>query len=320
MSGAVPLNTKINLYNAALLAFDEYTPQPGDSAVLQLTVDHAFYNPLLTVYQPNVHPTLPIIDAVSNSTVVRNITSNDYKISPNLTTANGIVTATWGGKQLAAIAQTFKLPPAQEYFMTVVVRLGQDWPNQGGKLPGLADTGMATNTGGQKLNINGVDCNNAGWGGRAANGCRWSARTGWGGRTGDLVGLHTYFYAQKPYISWGYVQPWPTPVHVGKWFAYVERVKVNTPGQADGRLSYWLCDQVGCKAQFDRGDIVFRSTGLAQSLVSEAWVDVFCGGASCGPAPFPTATVNLKRMTVTVGLPDMGALASEVQALNNSAT
>ena len=303
-----------------LIAFDGYQPKPGDRATLQLTVEKSYGVHTLTVYRSVVKPSFPITGDVTGGSVVRDIRAGDFKTSDTVKVSNGVVTGTWGGTNLAALAQVFKLPPAQEYFMTVVIRLGADWSDYGGKLPGLANTGMATNTSGGKLMINGTDCSNAGWGGRNANGCRWSARTGWGGRSGDFVGLSTYFYAQRPDTGWGYIQHFPVPATAGKWFAYVERVRVNTPGQGDGRLTYWLCTKSRCNAQFDRNDITFRTYGGSEALISEAWADVYCGGVVCGAgASWPTSTVNLKRMTVTTGLPDMNALNAEVQAMNSQA-
>lgn len=236
----------------------------------------------------------------------------------NVTVANNIVTATWGGSRLTALSQVFQLPPGDDYFLTVVIKLGADWSDQAGKLPGLSDTGLGTNGNSNPLTIGGVVCDNAGWGGRPANGCRWSARTGWGGRSANQVGLHTYFYSQQPITNWGFIQNWPTAAPTGQWFAYVERVKLNTIGNNDGRLSYWICTQAGCNPQFDRSDIRWRSFDLPQSKITEAWADVYCGGTSCGPTVIPTLTVSISRMTVTTGLPDLTALGAEVQALNAS--
>ncbi len=304
--------------NAMLIAFDNYVPQPGDRAVLQLTSTHQYGSHTLTVYHPNIQRILPTIDATVDPTVVADVRAGDLDAAPNLTVANAVATAYWEKLSPTAMADVFPLPSGQEYFLTTMVRLHSDWSDQGGKLPGLSDTGMASNTSGKPLSVNGTDCANSGWGGRSANGCRWSARTGWGGRVGNFVGLHTYYYAMSPTVGWGYVQNWPTPAPVGQWFAYVERVRVNTPGQADGRLSYWLCTQLeGCTPQFDRQDIKWRAADLDQALINEAWVDVYCGGLACpGPKPWPRSTIDFKRMTTTVGLPDLAALAAEVRTMN----
>ncbi len=307
----------LNDRQAMLIAFDKYHPLQGDTAVLRLTTDTQYTTHTLSVYRPDVRFVFPTIDAVIDPTVVRDIRSTDFTTSATVTVANNVVTGQWGGTRPGALSQVFPLTPANEYYMTVVIKLEKDWPNQGGKLPGLTDTGLGLNAADRPLIVDGVDCANAAWGGRVATGCRWSARTGWGGRSGNEVGLHTYFYAVNPSASYGVVQNWPTPAPVGQWFAYVERVKVNTPGRADGRLSYWICTTVGCAPQFDRQDIVWSNYDFPEAKITEAWADVYCGGTGCpGPNPWKTSTVRLSRMTVTNGLPVMSDLYSEVRALN----
>ncbi len=316
LSGSIGLQTIMKDSNAMLFGFDNYKPVATDKVTLNLVTEKQYGSHTLAVYQTNVSPAFPLIDAVADSTVVADFHGSNFKTSSTVSVTNDIVTGFLQGKSGTALGQLFTVPPAQEYFMTVVIKLENDWASYAGKLPGLSNTGQATNTGGVPRTINGINCDNGGWGGRNANGCRWSARTGWGGRKGNLVGLQTYFYAQAPINGYGWVQHWPTPAPVGQWFAYVQRVRVNTPGQADGRLSYWMCTQAGCNPQFDRKDIVWRTADLPEALISEAWADVYCGGTGCPPpGPWPRSTVDLKRMTVTTGLPDMPALLAEVQAM-----
>lgn len=316
-TSVTPLGDKPYLYDvsAMLIAFDGYTPRPGDTAVLQLTAEKSYAAHRITVYPPNVHYSFATPKDVPGGTVIKDVRASDFKVSPTVSVSGNTVSGYWGGTSLTALSQFWKLPPANEYFLTVVIKLEKDWVNQGGKLPGLGNTGQAWNTSSSRLTVNGVDCSNSGWGGRSANGCRWSARTGWGGRSGDQVGLHSYFYAVAPQSGWGTIQPIPVPAPVGQWFAYVERVKVNTPGQNDGRLTYWVCTQAGCAAVLDRQDINWRTYDLAESKITELWADVYCGGLSCGPAPYARSTVDLKRLTVTSGLPDLNALGAEVTGL-----
>jgi len=319
LSGSLGTATTLNDRQAMLIAFDSYKPRAGDSAILQLTAEREYSAHILSVYRPAIVPQFPTIDATSDATVVADFPAAAFGAGTTYTVANGIVRGQWGGQNATAISKLFPLAPANEYYLTVVMKLENDWPNQAGKLPGLGNTGQATNFGGTPLTINGVNCNNSGWGGRTATGCRWSARTGWGGRSGNSVGLHTYYYAQNPSSAWGVIQNWPTPVTVGQWFAYVERVKVNTPGQGDGRLSYWLCTAQACNPQFDRNDITWSSYDIPEAKITEAWADVYCGGTGCPPpGPWKTSTADLKRMTVTTGLPDLNALQAEVQAMNAS--
>ena len=124
--------------------------------------------------------------------------------------------------------------------------------------------------------------------------------------------MHTYFYAVAPQNGYGIIQPMQIPAPVNQYFAYVERVRVNTPGQNDGRLTYWVCTQAGCAAVLDRSDINWRTYDLPESQITEVWADVYCGGLSCGPAAWPKSTVDLKRLTVTTGLPDLSTLDTEV--------
>lgn len=314
-----PVGTAIQLLDrdTMLVAFDGYTPRAGDNVQLQLTSTKQYGDHELRVYAPDIRFELPVIDAAVNPAIVSNTEPADLPPRPNYRVNAGVGIATISGTDKTFLNARIILPPAGEYVMTTVMQLGTDWPDAGGKLPGLANTGQALNTGGRKMIIDGINCNNAGWGGRPANGCRWSARTGFRGRSGDRVGLATYFYAIDPSNAYGWSDPWPMSVNVGRWFAIVQRVKVNNVGEADGRLSYWLCADNGCFPTYDRKDIKWRTADLQQALLSEAWIDVFCGGSRCGTVqPLPTATYRLKRATVTRGLPDLSALEAEVQALN----
>jgi len=314
-----PVGTSTQLVDrdAMLIAFDGYEPRAGDSVQLQLTTTKQYGDHDLRVYAPDIRFELPVIDAPLDPAIVSNAEPADLRPRPNYRVVEGVGVATISGTDKTFLNTRLILPPAGEYVMTTVMQLGTDWPDAGGKLPGLANTGQALNTGGRKMIIDGINCNNAGWGGRPANGCRWSARTGFRGRSGDRVGLATYFYALDPSNDYGWSDPWPMSVNVGRWFAIVQRVKVNNVGEADGRLSYWLCADSGCFPTYDRKDIRWRAADLQEALLSEAWIDVFCGGSKCGKVvPLPTATYRLKRTTVTRGLPDLGALEAEVRTLN----
>ena len=303
-----------------LIAFDGYQPQANDRVELELTTTAQYGARTLKAYAPNIQYVYPTIPSRSDSTVVANFTGASFKPKPNITVQGDIATATLEGTALTAFSQLFKLPIGEEYYLTSLVKLHADWPNKGGKLPGLTNTGQATNTAPRPLTVDGHNCNNSGWGGRPANGCRWSARTGWSGRNGDKVGLSTYFYAHAPKNgSYGVMQFWPTPIEVGKWFAYVQRVKLNTPGEGNGQLSYWLCSSAGCLPQFHRADIAWRAWDMNESRISEIWANIFCGGSNCGTAPWPRSTASIKRLTVTKGLPDLNALAGEVRAINGDA-
>ena len=323
-SGTTPQTTSTTLKGdrVILIAFDGYWPQAGDTAVLELTSTAQYRTHSVLVYAPDIRPVYPAIPATPDAAVIAELTGETLKPQANITKAGDIATAFIEGSKLSWLNQTLRLPAANEYYLTTVMKFHANWPGltgQGGKLPGLANTGRSTNTGGGPLTIDGIDCSNGGWGGRPANGCRWSARTGWNRRNGDLVGLATYFYAVSPSSTWGISAPWPTPQRVERWFAYIQRVRVNDPGVANGQLSYWLCSESGCIEQYHRTDIQFRTADLPEALINEAWLDVYCGGTNCGTKPWPRSDVSFKRMTVTRGLPDVAALQAELATLNGAA-
>lgn len=302
-----------------LMAFDGYRPRAGDRVELQLTSFKHYGDHRVTAYTPRVEYTLPTIpDVVRDSTVVRNFDASEISSRPNVTIANGVAAASISGRSLAWLNDKIALPPANEYYMTTVMKLGANWPDAGGKLPGLGNSGQATNRLNFERIINGINCNNAGWGGRTANGCRWSARTGWSGRSQDEIGLSTYFYAYEPKKSHGIGEAWPMPAPTGKWFAIIQRVRVNRVGEADGLMSYWLCLDSGCFPQYHRDDLVWRTADLPEALVSEMWVDVYCGGTNCGSTNLPVTYTYFKRATATRGLPDTDAIAAEVRRLNGN--
>lgn len=302
--------------NGMLIAFDDYRPSPGDRVELRLTATRVTGTHRLIVYRPDVHFELPVIPGVrSDPTVLRNIRAEDLTARPQMTVRDGIATATISGSALTWFDQRLPIPTADEVYLTSIVKLGDNWPTLGGKLPGISNTGRSTNSANVPKIIDGINCSNSGWGGRPANGCRWSARTGWYGRSDDYVGLATYFYAVAPSGSWGVGESMPMPAPVGKWFALVQRVRINTVGRADGMLSYWLCLDSGCYPQYHKDDIVWRTANLPEARINEVWNNIYCGGTSCGGS-LPATSSYFRRMTATRGLPDLVALAAELRTLN----
>ncbi len=221
------------------------------------------------------------------------------------------------GDQKGAVGDILPLPGAvTEAFLTVVLRLGNDWVAPGGKLPGLSNTGQGHVA---PCIVRGELMKPGGWGGRPANACHWSARTLFRGVRGGEIGSGTYMYAISPRDVNGVVDVWSQPLPKGRWVAYVERVKLNDPGRANGEIGYWLVDRAtapGGKPVQSAGGIVWRDTDQAASAINEVWANVFCGGRDCGAAPWPRSTIFLRRMTVTDGLPDMAAVQAELDRLN----
>jgi hypothetical protein len=327
-----PLGTDQNIASntGILIAFDDYTPSANDTLTLQLTGSRSYSANTLKVYPTAIYPGQVRSSDRSDSTIVADFRAKDFatapqRLNPTQSISGDTVTGYWEGNGLTAFDQAFKIPPGDDYYLTTVMKLDSNWAGEtvsmnGGKLPGLSNTGIAEP--GSTLMAGKVDCSDTGWGGRQPNGCRWSARTHWEGRDGNSVGIGTYYYALAPHSDlWGETEQMQKPLPVGQWFAYVEHVKVNDIGKNNGVLSYWLCDNQGCTQTYTRNDIQYRSVDLPQSKINEVWADVYCGGTRCYTSKNPTgawprSTSYIKRLTVTRGLPSLDAIPGELRSLN----
>lgn len=202
---------------------------------------------------------------------------------------------------LTWLSTTRAIPPQAQACVTVYQKLHSDFrPGDGGKLPGLSNTGQATK-----------DAVKTAWGGRAPDGVHWSARSGFGGWNDTHIARRTYFYAMSPHNSYGYIDPMPVPISKGQFEAYVQCVKLNDAGVANGGLYYETASQGPI---FARDDIRWRDVASPESLIRELWIDYYCGGTSCGTGP--RGTITFVRAVVTKGMPDMAAVRSEVARLN----
>lgn len=223
-----------------------------------------------------------------------------------------IVTAWIPRDDLSALSLIEPVHGGEAAFATVVMRFAPDWsPPIGGKMPGLANTGQG------RPAVDGLGA--SGWGGRQANGLRWSARTGYTGTDAKSatargqVALSSYFYAVKPPGIWGTIVPWSRPAPKGRWFAYTQYVKLNAAGTEDGALGYWLD---GTPVMY-RDGIAWRSRGGRESEINEFWFDVYCGGTNCGPAPRShDNALQIASVTITRAPPDFSDVQREVDRLN----
>lgn len=250
------------------------------------------------------------------------VKGSDLKPRVNSRIDGDVYTGWFEGSQKTASGQVLRLPGARtEAYLTVVIKLWDDWQATGGKLPGLSNTGLGDRQNDSGCTVGDKEVGRGGWGGRPANGCRWSARTTFQRNAAGNYGAGTYFYAVKPSNVNGVVEYWTKPIPKGRWFAYVQYVRLNEPSKADGEVAYWLVDRQlapGGAAVQSAGGIVFRTIGDPRSAINEVWADVYCGGKNCGPIPWPRYTMSLKRLTVTDALPDLTALQAEVDRLNAS--
>lgn len=312
---------------ALMVRFD----QPADPAIakaeLVLTSLKQFGSGELKVFRPvtdaavgavETPPALAASARGAPARVLANWTGRDFKEIKNTVVEGDVATAWFEGARNTATSQFFHMPePREEAYLTVVMRIHPDWDAPGGKLPGFSNTGAQPQA--EPCVVDGKSYPNGGWGGRQANACRWSARTGFWGARDDHVGLGTYFYALKPNDVNGIADYFTIPVPKGRWVAYVQRVKLNTPGRADGELSYWLVADGrarGGKPVQHRENIIWRDVDVPQSRIQTVWANVFCGGRDCGPKPWPRYTMSMKRLTVTDRLPDLAQIQAELDRLN----
>jgi hypothetical protein len=121
--------------------------------------------------------------------------------------------------------------------------------------------------------------------------------------------MHTYFYANTD-SKYGRVRPLGS-FKKGEWTAYVQCVKLNTPGEDDGGLFYETVEE---GPVFSNNDIPWRKLDVPETMIRELWIDIFCGGTNCGPNP--RGTVSFGGAVITKGLPDMKAIKAEVVRLN----
>lgn len=244
---------------------------------------------------------------------------SDLPPRPNARIEGDVYTGWFEGDEKTIASKAVRLPGGPtEAYLTVILKLGDDWKAVGGKLPGLSNTGLVDPEQTTCL-VDGAAVGRGGWGGRAANGCRWSARTAYRRTADGRTWAGTYIYALSPKDTNGVVDWWSKPAPQGRWFAYVEFVRLNQPGKADGEVAYWLIDREsapGGQMVQKAGGITYRSIDDPKSAINELWPDVYCGGRTCGPAPWPRYSMSLKRMEVTDALPDLAAIQAELDRLN----
>ena len=227
---------------------------------------------------------------------------------------DGIATRALDHPDLTWWSRVRPIPAQQRACATVYLKLHADFrPGDGGKLPGFANTGMGRRYSSQPEMVQGRKLPNSGWGGRKPDGVHWSARSGFGDWDADGVAFRTYFYAMAPKNLWGEVNRIGT-LPKGEWSAYVQCVKLNTPGADDGGLYYEIVD--AARSRYARNDIRWRDLDVPEALIDELWLDFYCGGTKCGDGP--RGTISFAGAVVTRGLPDMGRVRETLKALRRA--
>ena len=115
----------------------------------------------------------------------------------------------------------------------------------------------------------------------------------------------------SPKNLWGKIDPVGT-LPKGERSAYVQCVKLNTPGEPDGGLYYEIVGPDRAMI-YARDDIRWRDLDVPEALIDEFWLDFYCGGTKCGHGP--RGTISFAGAVVTRGLPDMAKVRAELKRL-----
>lgn len=242
--------------------------------------------------------------------VVATFTGDDLAKKKGTRVRNGVATKSLEFPEITWWSSVRSLPAQSKACATVFLKLHSDFrPGNGGKLPGFSNTGLGRRHTSSPEVVNGRKLPNTGWGGRKPDGVHWSARSGFGKWDENGVRFRTYFYAMSPKNPWGHIDR-IGDLPKGKWTAYIQCLKLNTPGVRDGGLYY---EVVGEETIYARDDIRWRDEDVPQSMIREFWINFYCGGTKCGDGD--PGTVSLGKVLVTRGLPDMAKVSAELARL-----
>lgn len=96
------------------------------------------------------------------------------------------------------------------------------------------------------------------------------------------IGFYPYLLSSSGAGKAGEVMPWDADIATlqhGRWYCVEARVKMNTPGQADGILEGFVDGRRG----FHKDDAIFRRASEPQLKVESVWFDVYYGGEATSP-------------------------------------
>ncbi len=170
---------------------------------------------------------------------------------------------------------SFPTGTADSVTLSYEVRFGLTWRpmiDSGGKLPGF---------GLPERNPNGT----------CAQGCGLQPiRTGHYSARGSFDQLNvggSYLYtpdcgAAAPRLV-AYNRPWHTASFLnGRWYRIRQRIFMNTPGVADGRIQAWVDDEL----VYDSGPaFCFRNADHPEVHVGNVWMEMYYGGKVPPPIP-----------------------------------
>ncbi len=172
----------------------------------------------------------------------------------------------------------YRFPERDQAQVQYLLKFASDFDFvKGGKLPGLC--GAACNTGGK----------------RPTGDDGWSARFMW--RTSGRAVAYVYHAGQSGTYGDNAQLKWPDGKDVyfdrDQWYTIRERVTMNTPGVANGRLEVWLNNS----KVLDRGDFLWRNNSSIK--VNAFYVSTFFGGSGPEWAPKKDEYIWLDNFIIT---------------------
>jgi hypothetical protein len=302
-----PAAPALKLSDGFYLRFDQPANPSIRRAILRLTVTKVWSGEAIPtqIYRPDPRPApraMPEVPLGSEADVVMRVSGAGWRKGRGWAQSAAHARLGAGGALEAwippggdtALSAIYTIPPAERrelMCLRVDMTVGRDWTAAwGGKFPGLANTGQGDGAADQ-----------AGWGGRGADGTRWSARTNRYGHddshafAADWLALGSYAYRVNAETSHGDAVPLARAVPKGRRFAYDQCVRLNTPGAADGWVAYWID---GRPAGALTG-VAWRSHAGAATLPSEIWADIYEGGTGYGAVPHGKHSVTLHALTLS---------------------
>jgi hypothetical protein len=266
-----PSPLRIGIFNTALPAFPTNAPRQGIAAAFE--GDRGIEKHPDVVFTSGFDEGLTWkskwanasgeIDVVSDAPGLRFVPLSGSALRINLKKGSNY------GSDVKFNTKVLGKEPDELYFR-YYLRLADNWnPTvDGGKMPGMAGT-----------------YNTAGWGGRRSDGTNgWSMRGGFlkifegEHPMRGLTQLSTYAYYAGMQGDYGEHWPWPGALLArNRWYSIEQRVKLNSPGTADGLLQVWLDGRL----IMERGGIRYRSVDRLH--IEDIWINVYHGGMALSP-------------------------------------
>lgn len=172
-----------------------------------------------------------------------------------------------------------------------MIRLDRFHPVSSGKLPGLADASRYYTAKGCNPSTESAP----GWSGRLMFD---QVGTHGAGPTEVPIGLYLYHLGQEG--DCGDELMFDTPLQQNRWTCIEGRVRMNTPGSANGLVEVF----VDGERVLRRDGVQFRRAGESDVGIREMWDNVYFGGSYSTPTPLGLTIDEIKVLRHRVGCSD----------------